>query len=191
MLIKLLLISYFLCNTILFSQSCFSNLNIISSKPALVKIDSLTFIGDNVNIKVFMGKHFIKLQEYRKWNSKIIFDSITINDCNMNLLKEFSFLEKKHSSSLLQTSNQNISFGKSEQRFHETNLFKALLGSAIVFGTTAAYFKLKADKKYDEFILYKNNELRKQVDRYDLISGISFGLLQINFGYLLYKFLTD
>jgi hypothetical protein len=73
----------------------------------------------------------------------------------------------------------------------KTNIFKILVGSAIIFGGTAAYFKLKADNNYDE---YNSNNIQSYLDKthkYDMISGIAFGALQINFAALIYFFLTD
>ncbi len=77
------------------------------------------------------------------------------------------------------------------QSFTESDLFKVLLGSAAVLGAAAAYFKNKADKKYDEYLMKKEKSILNQVDRLDLYSGISLGLLQVNFGYLIYKFLIE
>lgn len=75
--------------------------------------------------------------------------------------------------------------------FSDSEWFKILIGSAAIFGTTAAYFKIKADKKYDEYLLTKDKNTLTEVNRLDLYSGIAFGLLQINFGYLIYKFLIE
>jgi hypothetical protein len=66
-----------------------------------------------------------------------------------------------------------------------------LIGSAAILGGVAAYYKIQADKKYDEYLNSKNNSALDDVNRFDLYSGISFGLMQINFGYLIYKFLTE
>lgn len=75
--------------------------------------------------------------------------------------------------------------------FSDSPIFKVLLGSAVILGATAAYFKLQADNKYDDYLRSKDRSILDQVDKLDLYSGISFGLLQVNFGYLIYRFLTD
>jgi len=80
---------------------------------------------------------------------------------------------------------------KNESSFFRTNLFKILLGSAVALGGTAAYFKLKADDEYEKYNLTKDAAYLDKTDQYDLISGISFGALQVNFGLLIYYFLTD
>jgi hypothetical protein len=85
----------------------------------------------------------------------------------------------------------NYTGKKAEKSFFEKDIFKILAGSMAVLGATTAYFKLKAD---DEFENYQFNGSSSSLDntrRYDLISGISFAALQINFGVLIYFFLFD
>lgn len=78
-----------------------------------------------------------------------------------------------------------------EASFFKTNLFKLLLGTALTLGGTAAYFKLKADDEFDKYNTTNDPAYLQKTDRYDLISGIAFGALQVNFGLLIYYFLTD
>lgn len=78
-----------------------------------------------------------------------------------------------------------------EKRFTESVWFKVLLGSAVALGTTAAYFKIKADNKFEDYEENRDPVLLDDIDRYDLYSGIAFGALQVNFGMILYLFLTD
>ncbi|MCW8811296.1 MAG: hypothetical protein OQJ93_02880 [Ignavibacteriaceae bacterium] len=75
--------------------------------------------------------------------------------------------------------------------FYETTLFKVLVGTALALGATTAYYKLEADKKFDEYQITGNPELLDQTNRYDLISGVTFVAMQINFGLILYLFLSD
>ncbi len=93
------------------------------------------------------------------------------------------------------TSNKNVELdfsGELKQKsFTESVWFKALLGGAVVLGTTAAYFKIKADNRFDEYEKNRDKTLLDEIDRYDTYSGIAFGALQINFGLILYLFLTD
>jgi len=79
---------------------------------------------------------------------------------------------------------------KSES-FYNTTLFKVLVGTALALGATTAYYKLEADKKFDEYQITGNPDLLDQTDRYDVISGVTFVALQINFGLILYLFLSD
>jgi hypothetical protein len=75
--------------------------------------------------------------------------------------------------------------------FYETTLFKVLVGTAIALGATTAYYKLEADKKFDEYQITGDPELLDQTNQYDVISGVTFVVMQINFGLILYLFLSD
>jgi hypothetical protein len=98
-------------------------------------------------------------------------------------------------------SNQEVSAGvKPElqfigqvkgESFYESTLFKVLIGTAIALGATTAYYKLEADKKFDEYQVTGDPAALEQTDKYDLISGITFVAMQIDFGFILYLFLTD
>ena len=79
---------------------------------------------------------------------------------------------------------------KSES-FLGTSLFKVLLGNIIVLGGTAAYFKIEADKNYDNYIALNDASYLDKTRQYDIISGIALGVLQINFGVLLYFLLVE
>jgi opacity protein-like surface antigen len=82
--------------------------------------------------------------------------------------------------------------GKENNRsFVKSTLFKLLIGSAVALGTTAAYFKIKADNKHDKYLETRNKKYLDETDKLDLYSGIAFGMLQINFGVLIYYFLTQ
>lgn len=78
-----------------------------------------------------------------------------------------------------------------EKSFFEKNIFKILTAGIVVLGATTAYFKLKADNKFEEYELSGNSRLLDDTRKYDLISGITFTALQINFGLLLYYFLIE
>jgi hypothetical protein len=78
-----------------------------------------------------------------------------------------------------------------ELRFYERDIFKILTAGIVLLGGTTAYFKLKADNKFDEYQFSGDEELLSETRRYDLISGITFTALQLNFGLLLYYFLIE
>ncbi|NWF90970.1 MAG: hypothetical protein HXY50_16105 [Ignavibacteriaceae bacterium] len=80
---------------------------------------------------------------------------------------------------------------ESEMSFFEKDIFKILTASIIVLGGTTAYFKLKADDKFEEYEFSGNGKLLDETRKYDLISGLTFTALQINFGLLLYYFLIE
>ena len=77
------------------------------------------------------------------------------------------------------------------ESFYETFLFKVLVGTAITLGATTAYYKLEADKKFDEYQDTGDPAALEQTDKYDTISAATFVALQINFGLILYLFLAD
>lgn len=78
-----------------------------------------------------------------------------------------------------------------EESFFERDIFKVLTAGIVVFGGATAYFKIKADNKFEEFEFSGNGKLLDETRKYDLISGITFTALQINFGLLLYYFLIE
>lgn len=80
---------------------------------------------------------------------------------------------------------------KEKEDFYETTWFKVLVSTAIALGATTAYYKLEADKKFDEYQITGDPALLDQTDKYDVISGVTFVALQINFGLILYLFLAD
>ncbi|GBD90358.1 hypothetical protein BMS3Abin04_01075 [bacterium BMS3Abin04] len=75
--------------------------------------------------------------------------------------------------------------------FTDSPWFKVLVGTAVGFGATAAYFKLKADNRFDQYNQTKNKTFLDETDKFDLISGIALGALEINFGILIYYFFFD
>jgi len=78
-----------------------------------------------------------------------------------------------------------------KESFFKGTLFKVLVGSAVLLGAGTAYFKLEADKKFDEYLITGDEELLDQTNRLDVISGVTFVAMQINFGFIMYLFLTD
>jgi hypothetical protein len=91
-------------------------------------------------------------------------------------------------SNVVRLEETDIKNGKS---FYKKSLFKYLLGGLVVLGGTTAYFKLEADKRFERYQITGSESLLDETRRYDLISGITFGALQINFGILLYYFLSE
>ncbi len=90
-----------------------------------------------------------------------------------------------------QVINLNYSGIEKEGLFIQQDIFKILVGSAVVLGGLTAYFKLKADDYFEDYQFTGSRELLDKTHQYDLISGITFGALQINFGILIYYLLTD
>lgn len=85
----------------------------------------------------------------------------------------------------------NYNGQEKEKSFFEKDIFKMLTAGIVALGGTTAYFKLKADNKFEEYEFSGNSKLLDDTRKYDLISGITFTALQINFGLLLYYFLIE
>lgn len=77
------------------------------------------------------------------------------------------------------------------ERFHQTLTFKLLIGGIVVFGGVAAYFKLEADDYFVEYERTGSSSALDKTDTYDLVSGISFGMMQLNVGYLIYRLILS
>ena len=77
------------------------------------------------------------------------------------------------------------------ESFYESTVFKVLVGTLIALGASTAYYKLEADKTFDEFQFTGDPALLDQTDKYDHLSAVTFVAMQINFGLILYLFLAD
>ena len=199
--------------------------------------DSLESEGKEFALELKPGIYIISIAEdFKKWNSRRINDTLKINDCSdMKLRYELKdkiildsqpqnvyvksedsligftplLLEEGFETLLLQKpeysdkiiSQQEIASGvKPElqfigqlkgESFYESTLFKVLVGTVIALGATTAYYKLEADKSFDEYQVTGDPALLEQTDKYDTISAVTFVALQIDFGLILYLFLTD
>lgn len=80
---------------------------------------------------------------------------------------------------------------QNEKSFFYSSAFHILAATAVALGAFSAYYKLKADDSYDEYQISRDPELLDNTNKYDLMSGIAFTALQINFGFIIYKFLTE
>jgi len=166
-------------------------------------------INDSINIKLCDKEYLISYNLFDKIfvdtkpqdASIYIYDSLlarTPNFVNVNefqnvLLKKNGFSKSLHSKELSAYNTISLELPKSEKNeiFSESDLFKVFVGTATIFGALSAYFKIKADNRYDEYQKSRDPSTLSEVKRLDLYSGIAFGLLQLNFGYLIYKFLIE
>jgi len=78
-----------------------------------------------------------------------------------------------------------------EYTFYGSPKFWILAGTAVALGAATAYFKLKADDKFDEYQVTGDPGLLNETDKYDLFSGVTFTAMQIDFGAIIYFFLTE
>lgn len=166
-------------------------------------------INDSVNIKLCDKEYLISFNLFDKYYvdtspqdaAVFIYDSlmaytpnfISVNQFHTIMLKKKGYTKPVHSSelSLYNRIPLELPEQKKDESFSDSQLFKILLGTAAVLGAASAYFKIKADNGYEGFLQSKDPAKLKEVDRLDLYSGITFGLLQVNFGYLIYRFLFD
>ncbi len=77
------------------------------------------------------------------------------------------------------------------ESFLQRNSFKILVAGIVALGSVSAYYKIKADNNFDKFQSTGEQKFLDLTHKFDLISGITFGALQINFGILIYNFLFD
>lgn len=158
----------------LLAQDCNAKVEILSNKDnSLIYIDGILAGKGKVDLELTKGNHSLLIKEaLLKWGQSQIVDSLKINDCEKKYI--FTYELKNAELSL----NQELPFGngytKKRESFFSSGTFKVLLGSAAVFGGIAAYFKIKADRKYDDYLLSQNQSSLDEVNRLDLYSGISF-----------------
>jgi hypothetical protein len=80
---------------------------------------------------------------------------------------------------------------KPDASFYESRVFGIFIAGAVALGGVTAYFKIKADKRFDDYQVTGNPKLLNDTRRFDLISNISFAALQVNLGFLIYYLLKD
>jgi len=76
-------------------------------------------------------------------------------------------------------------------QFYGSALFTILLGTAIALGATTAYLKLEADDKFEEYEITGNPELIDEVNQYDVSSGATFVVFELNVALIIYFFLSE
>lgn len=206
-----LIIVAFLFATSIFPQDCKSEL-IIKSDFDMVNIfinDSLVSSDGSFIGELNFGEYIIIADEISdRWNSKTFIDTLKIIDCNKRKLNFYFRNEtiQQFNDNLNGDLNQGkyyLSDSAYEQitlhlptitkkdKFINSTLFKVLAGSAIALGGVTAYYKIKADKFFDDYLATRDNSKLDQTKKYDLISGITLTAFQINFGYILMRFLLE
>lgn len=128
-------------------------------------------------------------------DSLIGFTPLLVNpQFDMLLLQKTDYLSREIFPSDLNPGNKiKLEFiGKEKsESFYGSTLFKILAGTALALGAATAYFKIEADNKFDEYKITGDPELLEQTDRLDIISAVTFVALQIDFGLIIYFFLSD
>jgi hypothetical protein len=143
------------------------------------------FAQDSTN-KVINNNFSIEKKDISLVNNELSRD-------NIKSLLELKSQRRWIPSTLNGTANitSTLNLKQKDPDFIDSDLFLFVVGSAVAFGATAAYLKFEADDNYDKYKLTNNKKYKDRTDRYDLYSGIALGVMEINFGFLIYKFLTD
>lgn len=164
------------------------------------KFSSLNKI-DSLNLNAYSSPNDILLNSNPQ-DVYVFYKDSLIGNTPLFLPNSFSELTlKKYGFDSLVVSGSQIAPGKiftlkssnkpMMQRFYEKDIFKILTAGIVILGGTTAYFKLKADNKFDAYQFSGDDSLLSETRKYDLISGITFTALQLNFGLLLYYFLVE
>ena len=154
---------------------CSENYEFSYSFPERVKLstipsDTYIFNADTLlgHAPIYIPGNIGELTISKKYYIPKVLESSSINS-NQPVQLEFIGRQKK-------------------EKFVDTQWFKILIGSAVALGVTSAYLKIQADQTYDQYLQEHDKELLKKTERLDTASGITFGLLQVNFGILIYNF---
>ncbi len=189
---------YFLIIIIILISSKFS-LNLFAQE-----IDSTMLISNNSDSSRSCSHVMLKevLLNSNPQDAYVFYNDSLIGNTPLFLLNNYDKLTlKKVGYEDLQISSNNILSNKTilmkfsgqeiKKDFFQKDIFKILTAGIVVLGGTTAYFKLKADNKFEEYEFSGNSKFLDDTRKYDLISGITFTALQINFGLLLYYFLIE
>jgi hypothetical protein len=145
--------------------------------------DEILLNTDPQNVSVFKG------------DSLIGFTPMHINsDFGKLLLRKTDYLNREITAADLMSDKKiklDFTGEVKKENFYESTLFKILAGTAVALGVATAYFKLEADKRFDEYKITGDPELLDQTNQLDLISAVTFVALQIDFGMIFYFFLSD
>ncbi len=177
------------------AQECKSTIQINTNETGSYIFINDTFIGNgNVITMLDSGKYEVYIKRFfNKWNNYEITDTIHTTECNKTYTFNYELKDNFLTCRLVQFTNNTVNtfdnFYKEDLK--ESNWIKILISTSVILGATAAYFKISADKRYDEYISTGDKEILRKVKKLDFYSGIAFGLMQINFGYLVYKFLLE
>lgn len=174
---------------------------------AVIRIDSplpVIIIDDSIKsesgreVLLPTGEHSLKIiRNPEEWDSPVIFDTLRIDECDsvyyfsyqLRDMRELKNDVLKIDSSMNGEKRYLLSNFSRPKNFTHSAEFKWLLAGVAAFGGAAAYLKIEADKRYNEYQKTGEKRFLNETRRYDVLSGISFGLLQLNFLYMVLSFL--
>lgn len=165
-----------------FSDSIF--IDSCETKELILQLSSDILIdSDPLDVQVFAGDSLLGFTPLLmpKYFDKITLKKIGYSEKEIVIDERFSKM------------NASLDFigEPKKENFFDKPLSKVLIGSMVVLGAASAYFKIKADNNYDEFLRTGDVKYKDRTNEFDLISGVSLGFTQINFGFLIYKIFFD
>ena len=188
-----------------YGQQQKDTLFIEGEKGSSIFVDSVYAGNGSVTVLLPLGIHIVTFtQDASLWNPVLEQDSVLLtgNGDRQRVFSGTGFgnpgfpapdtkatYSLMNSAVLTQTMERNGIV--KDKLFFQSHLFKYLSGSLIVFGVSAAYLKIKADHRYDDYLLTRDNGVLQETRRLDTYSGVAFAVTQINLAALVYFFLAD
>lgn len=194
-LIRIIIVLFFGYSA-LWGQNCKSIIIFEKSQP-----ESRIIINDSVTIKsgedVFLskGKNTLRIVlNAEEWDSPFFSDTLIVNDDDTTNIYRYNEIKYSHRLRIKPFSKDEnktdlLANFRKKDNYISSGEFRWLLAGVVILGGTAAYLKIEADKKYDNYISSGEERFLEETRKYDLLSGISFGLLQLNFIYMVLNFL--
>lgn len=189
------------------NDSCMGRLVVnIPDRNAVIMINDTAAGTGHLDTMLNAGTYILQVKfSGQQWGDAWFADTLSFSDCGeqkrYDLSQESYHIPKgdmkpdmtRNYAMKQPGSKQNLSGldNGNMKQFLKSNKFKLLAGSAILLGAVSAYFKLKANKEYDRYTETRLQDHLDNTDRYDTISGVAFGALQLNFAALIYFFLED
>jgi hypothetical protein len=162
------------------------NLTVSAPSPS-VAFDNRIIAGNEINLRLPAGIYPVTIyKNIRSWDSPLLVDTLRINNIQTVLQKEYAFPVAETKCAISPPVK-----AVPVESFAQSGLFKMLIGGFLLSGGTAVYFKHKADIEFDAYTFTKNEAARTRAKTYDAISGAAFAGMQINFGLLIFYFLTN
>ena len=168
------------------------------SPVSVILIDDTLKAENGAETVLPRGEHSLRIvRNPEEWESPVIIDTLRIEKCDSVYYFAYSMRDIRdlrrgilRGDSLTGEEKRDLLLNFSRPKnFTHSAEFKWLLAGVVAFGGAAAYLKIEADKRYDEYQETGEERFLDETRRYDVLSGISFGLLQLNFLYMVLSFL--
>ncbi|MGE5365063.1 MAG: hypothetical protein ACM3SM_13115 [Bacteroidota bacterium] len=181
------------------AQECYSKVNFAHEDTSVVVLlDGIVVSEATKDTLLLPGKYLLSMRHNGAgWGAVLYSDTLNIARCGMDIRVD-SLIKPQTSQLFIPGKNKVpdrtvVDFSRvvKKESFFKTHMFKILTGSAVLLGGIAAYYKQRADKEYDKYIETGKKEYLDRTNSLDTVSGVAFGTLQLNFGALIYFFLTD